>query len=370
MTQPPSFEPHPESPFRIGFKIFALFGLVYFFLVSITFMGDGLKLLGKDFVQNFIASTSNASVGLFIGILTTSIVQSSSTTTSIVVGLVGSGFMNIQQAIPIVMGANIGTSVTNIIASLGHIGNKEEFRRAFGAATVHDIFNVLAVIVFFPLQVKFNFLGHSAQLMSSLFEKTGGFHFTSPLHLIVTPMSSLLAKMCFHNGWIIIIVSFVILILSLRCLMVVMKSLVMKKASLFFDRVIFRTQFVGMFFGMVLTAIVQSSSVTTSLVVPLAGAGLITIEQIFPYTLGANVGTTVTALLASLVTANISAITVAFAHLLFNIFGIILFMPVKFIPIYLARTLADQTLRSRLIPIGFIIIVFFIIPLILIRFLR
>jgi len=94
---------------------------LYFFLVSIGLMGVAFKGFGKEFAENLIRTTSNPLIGLFIGILATSIVQSSSTTTSIVVGMVAYGVITVNNAIPIVMGANIGTTVTGILVSLGHI---------------------------------------------------------------------------------------------------------------------------------------------------------------------------------------------------------------------------------------------------------
>jgi len=110
---------------------------------------------------------------------------------------------------------------------------------------------------------------------------------------------------------------------------------------------LFKNAFIGFIFGMLLTAIVQSSSVTTSLIIPLAGAGIVTIAQIFPYTLGANVGTTVTAILAAMATQNPVAITVAFSHLCFNIFGILIIYPVKFIPIKLAELVGNTAGSSK-----------------------
>ena len=117
-----------------------------------------------------------------------------------------------------------------------------------------------------------------------------------------------------------------------------------------------------------MTVMVQSSSITTSLVVPLAGAGILTLRQIFPMTLGANVGTTITALLAALVTGNPAAVTVAIAHLLFNVFGIVVIWPFRHIPLYLAETLAAWSIRSKLIPLAYVGLVFFLIPLVLIYF--
>jgi sodium-dependent phosphate cotransporter len=119
-----------------------------------------------------------------------------------------------------------------------------------------------------------------------------------------------------------------------------------------------------------MTAIVQSSSVTTSLIIPLAGAGVISIRQIFPYTMGANIGTTITAILAALATQNHVAVTVAFAHLCFNIFGIIIFYPLKFIPIRLAEYVGEKATVSKrnLIIFVCVYLLLYIIPLLIIIF--
>ena len=103
------------------FATLQLLIFLYLFFLSLEMMGGSLKLFGKDFSKSLIASTSHPFIGLFIGILATSIIQSSSSTTSIVVGMVAEGVLNIENAIPIIMGANIGTSITNILASLPQI---------------------------------------------------------------------------------------------------------------------------------------------------------------------------------------------------------------------------------------------------------
>lgn len=121
--------------------------------------------------------------------------------------------------------------------------------------------------------------------------------------------------------------------------------------------------------GLVATVMVQSSSITTSMVVPLVGAGILTVEAVFPYTLGANVGTTVTAMLASMATGNVAAVTVAFAHLFFNVTGVVLVYPVpaiRRVPIRLAQGLARLTSRNRLYAILYVALVFYLIPLALI----
>jgi len=133
--------------YATGLRILGLALFLYGFLVSIGLLGKAFKMFSGGFVGDLVQSASNPLVGLFVGILATTLVQSSSTTTSLVVALVGSGTMPIDTAIPVVMGANIGTSVTNTLVSLGHISHGQEFRRAFAASTVHDFFNLLAVAV-------------------------------------------------------------------------------------------------------------------------------------------------------------------------------------------------------------------------------
>lgn len=349
-------------------KIIFLMVVLYLFLLSIDLFGAAFKLFGKDFAKQLITSTSNPFVGLLIGILATSIIQSSSTTTSITVALVAAGGLSVYSAVPIIMGANIGTSVTNTIVSLGHIGRKDEFEKALSSATVHDFFNLLAVILFFPLQVMTGFLSTGATYMAEAFQNVGGLKFASPLKVIIKPMKQLVVELSGESPIIVIILAFVLLFVALRYLVIILKSLFLTRLEAFFDKYIFKTVLRSLLFGLLLTMLVQSSSVTTSLVVPLVAAGVLRLEQIFPYTLGANVGTTVTAILAALYTGQVSAITVAMAHLLFNICGIIVFLPLKKLPIFLARQLGKLAVINRAYPIVFVVVVFFLIPLGLLYF--
>ena len=147
-----------------------------------------------------------------------------------------------------------------------------------------------------------------------------------------------------------------------------LRSLVLEKVESFFDTYLFRNALTAIFFGIILTIMVQSSSITTSTIVPLAGAGVLTLRQIFPFTLGANIGTTVTALLASL-TLNPIAMVAAFSHLFFNIAGILIIYPFKIlreIPITLATKMADLSAENKFIPFIYLAIVFILIPLIII----
>ena len=350
-------------------RLILLLILLYLFFVSIKLMGASFKFFGKGFAEVLLATTANPFVGLFIGVLATSLVQSSSTTTSMTVGLVAGGALDVSRAIPIIMGANIGTSVTNTLVAVGHISRSGEFKRAFSAATIHDFFNLIAVIILFPLQLATNFLGISAVFIGGQFSSIGGFKLVNPLKIIVDPSVNLIIGLTSGSGIWMLIISIAFLFLALRYIVVNLKGLVLGKIETFFNTVLFKNAIRAMLLGIAITVLVQSSSITTSLVIPLAGAGILTIRQIFPFTLGSNVGTTITAFLASLVTGSQAAVTVAFAHLLFNLFGIAIIWRIREIPVRLAQSLAEWSLRSKMIPVAYIGVVFFLIPLILIYFL-
>ncbi|MBN2246056.1 MAG: Na/Pi symporter [Candidatus Aminicenantes bacterium] len=343
---------------------------LYLFLFSLELMGTSLKMFGKGLAATLIETTTNPLVGLFIGILATSVIQSSSSTTSIVVGLVSAGTLNVANAIPIIMGANIGTSVTNTLAALTQIRRSEEFRRSFAAAIVHDYFNLLAVLVLFPLQYFTNFLGIAASFLGREFQNIGGLNFLSPVKYATKPVVEVLIGVIGGHPWILLGLSLFFLLFALTRMVKSLKVLVVTRAEAWFDRHLFKNAHRAFLVGLLLTAMVQSSSITTSLAVPMAGAGLLTLVQIFPYTLGANVGTTVTAILAALMTGNLSAIIVAFSHLLFNLSGIIIWWPFKIVPITLAQKFAFFSTRRKIIPLFYILIVFFIIPILVITIAR
>jgi sodium-dependent phosphate cotransporter len=351
-------------------NVLRLLFFLYLFFFSLDLMQASLKMFGKGLAENLIQTTTNPLVGLFIGILATSIIQSSSSTTSIVVGLVAGGALNVVNAIPIIMGANIGTSVTNLLVSLPQINRNIEFQRSFSAAIVHDFFNVLAVLALFPLQYFTNFLGHGAAFMGEQFQHIGGLKFLSPVKAITKPVVDALRNLIGDIPWVLLVLALVCLLLSLAQMVKSLKVLVVAKAEVWFDRYLFKTALRAFLVGLLLTSMVQSSSITTSLAVPIAGAGLLTLAQIFPYTLGANIGTTVTAILAALVTGNLSAITVAFSHLLFNVSGMIIWWPLKFVPITMAQKFSQLATRKKWIPIVYILIVFFLIPIVLILLLK
>ena len=354
-------------------RLLQLAAALYAFLVSIGLLGRAFSMFGGGLVDDLLRGSEHPIMGLFEGILATTLVQSSSTTTSVVVALVGSGSISIAGSIYVVMGANIGTSVTNTLVSLGHLSRAAELKRAFAASTIHDFFNVFAVLLLFPLQVATNFLGHAASALARAFEGVGGLTFASPLKVVSDPAVNAVAELFAHRPWLLAVVALVILFAALRALVVTLKSLVLGRVEGFFDEVVFASPGRAMALGVALTILVQSSSITTSLIVPLAGAGLLTLRQIFPYTLGANVGTTVTAILAALAVGSVEAVTVAFAHLLFNLLGIAVIWPlprIRQLPMVAAERLAGVAVRQPWLAVAYILVCFYIVPFAAIAALR
>lgn len=352
----------------LALRLILLGALLFGFFVGLDMMGLSFKLFGKGFAEGLIERTSNPFVGLFVGILATTLVQSSSTTTSMIVALVAAGALTIEGAIPMVMGANIGTSVTNTLVSLAHVTRREEFQRAFAGATVHDFFNWLAVLILLPLELATGYLARSAAFFETVLEGAGGFRLFDPLKAVVSPVSSGLAELFGNSGILVLIVGVGLLIASLKFLVDLLKVLMTGRAEATLHRTLFRSAMAAATAGLVVTVMVQSSSITTSLMVPLVGAGVVTLEQVFPFTIGANVGTTVTAMLAALSTGSPAAVSVALSHLIFNLSAAVLIYvpkPIRAIPLTLAKALGKMAARNRLLAAAYILVFFFGLPILL-----
>jgi sodium-dependent phosphate cotransporter len=275
------------------------------------------------------------------------------------------------------MGANIGTTVTCAIVSLGHVRRHEEFRRAFAAANVHDFFNLIAVLILFPLEITTHFLSRTAQALSNLLVGGQAITFASPVKAVIAPAVNSVVQasrglVADRAPMLVVGLGVAFLLFSLYLLVRQTKRLALARAEIVIDRLIGRSGATGMAVGAGVTAVIQSSSVTTSLLVPLAGAGVVTLDQVFPVALGANVGTTVTALLASL-SGGPAGLTIALVHTLFNVTGILIvypFRPVRRIPMLLAKKLADRAVISKRYVALFVIGLFYVVPALLILLTR
>lgn len=352
--------------------------LLLLFLVGVQGLSTGFKGLGAGALDAFMAAVSNPFLGLATGILATTLVQSSSVTTSLIVGLVASGTLPFAAAVPMVMGANIGTTVTNTIAALAQVGRKTEFRRAFAAATCHDFFNYFTVMVLLPLEMATGYLARASHWVNGLLPATGGVTYESPFQtMLKSAVGAIqaLIGLVFANkavaSIVLVVLSVAIIFLALMMIVRVMKTLVLSRMETFIHRFLGRGWAGGtmaILVGAVLTVLVQSSSITTSVMVPLAGAGLVRLWQVFPVTVGANLGTTITALLASMAAIGPEtevARQIALVHLIFNMTGMALFYapPItRRLPMRAAQWLARVAVRSRRWALFYVVAVFYGVP--------
>lgn len=351
--------------------------LLYLFLVGVNGLGLGFRALGEGVLDSFFRATENPFIGLMVGILATTLVQSSSVTTSMIVGLVAAPLnpIPIANAVPMIMGANIGTTVTNTLASMAHMGRKEEFRRAFAVATVHDFFNYMTVVVLLPVEIFTGFLRRSATSLASMISGFGGADFDSPIKNAIRaggePIEALLGALlpsprAAAIGY--VFVSALMIFVTLVLIVKVMRSSMQSRMEALVSRALAKNAVIAIAVGVIATVMVQSSSITTSLMVPLAGAGVLTLRQAFPVTLGANLGTTITALLAAMAATGANAaagLTIALVHLLFNLTGTLLiypYPPLRSVPIRMATNLANVAVRSKAWAIAYVILLFYAIP--------
>lgn len=360
-------------------KIILIFPLLYIFLVGIKFISISFGLFGSGFAEQLVSFYSNPFCGLFTGILVTSLVQSSSATTSLIVGLAGSGVLPLESAIPMVIGANMGSTITSLLVSFTFVTRKEDFKRAFTAATMHDFFNVFTILVFFPLEIFFHIIEKSAVFLTEIFQNVGGIAFTSPVKIIIEPTTKFFQHLILDTfgisdvpaGIILLIIAILIVVFSLIYLVKILRSLVVDTTEKVLDRFLFRNTFTAFTLGMLLTAAIQSSAVTVSMVVGMVAAGFLDLNRAYPFALGANIGTTITALLASLVTLSVDSgvvvgtigLTVALSHLMFNIYGIIIFLPLRKIPIYCATKFGELASESKIWAVVFVVCGFYLVPL-------
>jgi solute carrier family 34 (sodium-dependent phosphate cotransporter) len=342
------------------------------FLFALDLIVGTFQHLERERVETFLRATANPFAGLVIGLLVTAMIQSSSATTALVVALVASGSLKFGNAVPIIMGANIGTTITSCIVSLAFISKKKEFRRAVSAGTYHCFFNILTAAILFPLEYYYQFLsGVSMRIGHYFFEPTAAptaqFTAWSPFDFLTRWLIEI-----FPNVVVLTIVSLVLLLGSVLLFRRYISRLLRADSPETFGRFFFNHRLKSFAWGAIITAAIRSSTITTSMVVPVVAKKIATLRQAAPFILGANIGTTLTAFLAALGNASSEgAISIAIAHFLFNAIGVIVFfpLPVLFaVPISLAKTMASVTYRYRVAGFLFIVITFFIIPFSLIFF--
>ena len=354
----------------------------YLFFLSITMLGSGMKSAFKGPVDAFLKDHGDSFtelVSFVVGVLGTSLVQSSSTVTSMAVVLAQEDILPLVIAIGIVHGANLGTSVTSsLVAFASEIrpltGRPLQdlrallfqprlpgFHRAVSTAVVHGLFNaVLVTAILLALEIPFGIVHrlaeYSANGVASLARQGGTLlsvlDYVSP-KTYTKPVVTLLKDVGFlgvdlagipegpgHTAVYVALVvgSFALLFLSLRGFSRTVKGWLMEGQDVGADdmaglrqmgeRLLGKSPLDTFVRGLVLTILVQSSSATTSMVVPLAALGLFSIRQVFPFVMGANIGTTTTALIAAAQSFGsegfAEGMTIALCHFYLNVLAVVL----------------------------------------------
>ena len=339
------------------------------FLWSLDLMTSTFQYIGQNTVLKVLSITSNPFVSLFIGLFITAVIQSSSTSTSLIVAIVASGSLSLENAIPMIMGANMGTTLTSTIVSLGYITDHKEFKNAIATGVMHDFFNVLTVIVLFPLEYYYHILSRLSKYTTSLFGKNslGNFESGESSSSLFSQINDFLIQSTPYK-FILIIVACVCLFASIKWISKIISKKMIGTSQDRFKDVFFKNSFKSFGLGTILTAGIQSSSITTSIIVPLGATRKIPLDKIFPYIVGANIGTTITALIAALNRSE-AAISIAMAHFLFNLIGTGIFLLVPYlnkIPVYYAEKFGLMTARYRVVGFLYILGMFFLLPLALI----
>ncbi|XP_044537689.1 sodium-dependent phosphate transport protein 2B-like [Gracilinanus agilis] len=455
---------------QVILKVILLLVFLFFFICSLDILSSAFQLVGGKVAHELFFDGSifyHPMASLMVGVLVTVLVQSSNMSISIIVSMVSSSVLTVKAAIPMMMGANIGTSVTNTIVALIQAGDRDEFGRAFAGATIHDFFNWLSVLVLLPLEVITSYHYHLSNIIMKSFKiQSGG---KAPVLLkaltglltkliiqldikvfteisagpeeaknnrltkiwcktfenvtfsnvtIPSPESCTSPTLCWTEGnmtWTLLnttykeniekcrhlfvntslsdlVIGFILLPLSLLALgtslillikvlnselngsvAAVIKKNINKEVLDFPFPFTWLAGYLAILVGAVLTFFVQSSSVFTSTITPLVGIGVISLERAYPLTLGSNIGTTTTAILAASASPGNTlqnSFQIALCHFFFNISGVILWYPVPFtrLPIYLARSLGDITATYRWFAVIYLIFCFFLGPLLMLGF--
>jgi solute carrier family 34 (sodium-dependent phosphate cotransporter) len=371
---PAAFAPRAQA-WRVErvLRLVWLVVLLYVFMVGIDLLGSGIAGLGRDFTDQLFRGVEHPLAALCVGILATVLVQSSSITTSTIVALVGAGVLSVGDAVPMVMGANIGTTVTNTVASIGSIRRIEEFRRAFAGATMHDFFNIFSVALLLPLHLATGFLSWLAVETSDLVGDAAAGEFRSPVKAVVGFGADLVKDVV---AWAatspraaavgLIVIGLGALFGTLFAIIRNMRVVMAGPAERSLNTVLGRSGSLAILIGVLLTVAVWTSSISTSLLIPMIAAGVLRLENAYPVTLGANIGTTVTALVAALAIPQIEGLQIALVHLYFNVVGVTVFYfirPLRRLPLASARWIADITVRRRSTMLFYLALLFYVVPL-------
>ena len=283
------------------FNMITLLGGLALFLFGMDVMGKALERTAGGKLQTILAKmSSNVFRGFLLGLAVTAVIQSSSATTVMVVGFVNSGIMTLKQAVGVIMGSNIGTTVTAWILSLSGLEGDSFLVKIFKPSTLSPVIGAVGIILY---------MFTNSEKKKSIGTIMLGFM------ALMTGMDIMGDSMAFleNEPW------FAQLMIS------------------------FTNPIVGILFGAVLTAIIQSSSASVGILQGLCGTGVVTFGAAIPIILGQNIGTCITAIMGA-IGANRNARRTAMVHLLFNVVGVAIFVVVFYgLGLFIDWTFLEET---------------------------
>lgn len=328
------------SAFGAAVRWLGVAGAVLMMVTAIYLILDGAQGLGTGTVSRLFELATNPFIGLLIGILATAAIQSSTTVTTLTVAAVGTGAVSVPVAIPIILGANIGTTVTASLVAFSYVGDRTNFRRAFTSASLHTWFNLTFVTVAFPLELLFQPLQRFTDLVAESLSQDGTtgtgrglFHLFAPLidtigtegllGSLLSPQTAALAS---------IVLGVTLVLTAVRILNAQLSILTAAATRTLLERSSGASEALGVFSGTVGTAAVQASSITVSSLLPFAVTKSLKLREILAITLGANVGTTLMALITALAVPSALgayAVQAGLVHVTFNTTGTLLVLLVR-----------------------------------------
>lgn len=355
--------------------------MLFWFLLGIRGIVVASEALGQGVVGDLIRACSNPFLGLAIGVFGTAVLQSSSVTTALIVATVSGpdSPLTVAAAIPMVMGANIGTTVISLWVALVHVGRSGEFERALSAAGSHHFFNVLSVALLFPLELSTGFIEKSSRYLAAGMADLGmSSGLPNPVKGAtdgcVLPVQQLLIEWMPSQGAAeaaLLVVAGLSVYASLTLLTRLLRRATQGRVETRLMRSLEGRPLLAVVAGSLVTIMVQASAITTSVLVTLAASRLVTLQQVFPLVVGANLGTTVTAMVAALAVSGESAeygLQIAAVHVLFNLMGALVFVSherTRQLPLRLAASLASFSARKKRLAFGYVLVFFYALPLLL-----
>lgn len=406
------------------FHVFSICSLLYLFFAGMDLLASSAQIIGGCYGAALLTKgLSNPISSVMAGIIATSLFQSSTAITYVIGSLVGNG-LTVQQGIYMAMGANVGNTMTNCIFALVHIRGKSALERAIAGASVNDVFYLLTIAIVLPLEMMSKML-YRISVASISSDETTGFHWKGLIQWTVAPLTDKIiianegimeafilgdiesceesypvfcdgGNISFHTcnvgaigcdedtdscpvffrdgathksdlirGTITLSIAIGLILLSLSGAILLINKMLMTIPIEVVAKLTNLNSTTSMISGCAVGLLLGNSSITESILTPFVGTGVVELEQMFPWSLGANIGLCLTTILAALSSGSAGFVQVALANLLFNVIGILVWFPIPIMrtfPLHGALVLGIISSAQRVFPIIYICVIFFGVP--------